>query len=101
MSIIDKQRVAAVRTLEAMGYAFDAGEWRKPTDANSTPPAPWVGDALHAMLVERADVLKGCPPGSSEEGELAAITDAIEAYEAIRWPLGVERGRGDPPDFSP
>ena len=34
---------------------------------------------MHALLVERADALMGCPGSSPEEAELAALTDAIEA----------------------
>jgi len=48
-------------------------------------------DALLSALVLRADELEGCIEGS-EEAELAVITDAIEAYEAKRWPLGKEPG---------
>jgi len=50
---------------------------------------------MHALLVKRADALEGCPKGSTEEGEVDAITDAIEAYEAVRWPTGkVAGGKG-------
>ena len=33
MSIIDRQRSAAAKALEAMGYAFAAGEWQRPVSA--------------------------------------------------------------------
>jgi hypothetical protein len=38
MSTIDKQRIAAVRKLEQLGYTFAAGDWMHP--ANDAAPAP-------------------------------------------------------------
>ena len=56
---------------------------------------PAEADALHALLVLRADELVGCTEGSPEERELAAITDVIEAYEVVRWPDGkIPGGKG-------
>jgi hypothetical protein len=82
MTIIDKQRIAAVRALEARGYVLN-------------DPADIEADALHALLVLRADELVGCTERSQEEAELEAIADAIEGYEAIRWPEGkVPGGKG-------
>jgi len=93
---IDKQRVAAVRKLEALGYRFDGGEWVSPAPAALTQQSVLAAsDAMHGVLVLRADLLEGCPKGSVEEAELEDIVDAIEAYEAVRWPEGkVPGGEG-------
>jgi len=93
VSNIDKQRIAAVRKLEQLGFTFAGDDWMHPT--NNAASAPAITDALHALLVKRADDLEGCTEGSHEERELTAITDAIEAYEAVRWPLGrTHHGKG-------
>jgi hypothetical protein len=84
---IDKKRIAAVRTLEQLGYGYSSGEWLLPAGAS---PSRQLADAdsMHGMLMLRADTLAGCAEGSDEEAEFKAIVDAIEAYEAKRWPLG-------------
>jgi hypothetical protein len=91
MSDIDRQRVTAVRTLQMMGYLFRDGDWVAPAANGNTSEA----DRLHALLVMRADQLAGCTEGSREADELGAIAEALEAYEAIRWPDGkVPGGEG-------
>jgi hypothetical protein len=45
-------------------------------------------DAMHALLIKRADELVGCTEGSPEEAELSTLADVINAYEAKRWPSG-------------
>ena len=47
---------------------------------------------MYGVLMQRADVLEGCLEGPEEEVELRAIVDAIETYEAVRWPEGKEPG---------
>jgi hypothetical protein len=95
MSNIDKQRIAAVRKLEQLGFTFAAGDWHAPAGLTAAPPTSIQADAMHALLIQRADALEGCTEGSEEERELAAITDVVESYEAIRWPNGkVDGGKG-------
>jgi hypothetical protein len=95
MSNIDKQRIAAVRKLEQLGYTFAAGSWHAPAGASAATPMSVQADTVYALLIQRADVLEGCTEGSEEERELSAITDAIEAYEGLRWPEGkVKGGKG-------
>jgi hypothetical protein len=53
---IDGQRIAAGRALEALGYI--GGEWLPPAGAS---PARQLAeaDALHGMLMRRADTPRG------------------------------------------
>ena len=97
MSEIDRQRVAAVRHLEAAGYRFERGAWHGPASAGDAAPAGVLdeADAMHALLVLRADVLGGCMEGSEEAAEMERIVDTVERYEAKRWPEGkIAGGKG-------
>ena len=94
MSNIDKQRVAAVWKLEALGYSYQGGEWvLASSPAAAGPRSLMTADAaaMHGVLVQRADALEGCTEGSAEEAEFKAVVDVIEAYEAFRWPEGRSR----------
>ena len=75
----------ARKPIKARGARFEAAAevfWRE-------------ADAMHALLVVRADDLVGCTEGSPEEAELERLADVIEAYEAKRWPSGkVAGGKG-------
>jgi hypothetical protein len=76
-----------------MGYQFRNGAWIAPSEplADLSREA----DRLHALLVERAGEIGGCPDESLEDTEFKAIANALEAYEAKRWPEGRERrGKG-------
>ena len=80
--------------LEQLGYTFAAGDWMQPAN-DATAVVPAITDALHALLVARANALAGCTESSDEEAEPAYVTDAIEAYEAVRWPGGrADDGKG-------
>jgi hypothetical protein len=78
---IDKQRMAAVRALEALGYSYQSGHWRPPAGAAPlAQPMTEGADAMHGVLMHRADTVGGCSEGSDEEVELKAIVDPIDAY---------------------
>jgi len=47
---------------------------------------------MHALLVLRADKIARCTEGSDESMELGLIANAVNAYEARRWPNGKEFG---------
>ena len=85
MSIIDRQRITAVATLQALGYTYSLfSGWTMPTHAGACP-CTTESDALHAILIRRADALAGSTEGSPEEDELKRIADALLSYEAKRW----------------
>jgi hypothetical protein len=54
-----------------------------------------AADAMHALLMKRADKLVSRAENSTEEAEYARIADALVAYEEQRWPEGkVPGGKG-------
>jgi hypothetical protein len=59
-------------------------EWIVP--AGVTTPVTFEADAMHVLLVLRADQLEGCTENSEEARELAMIAEVLEAYERKRWP---------------
>jgi hypothetical protein len=66
--------------------------WNAPSGGAPFPSLYDEADAMHALLILRADKLEGCTEGSEEETELKMIADTVEGYEAKRWPDGVVRG---------
>jgi hypothetical protein len=84
-SDIDRQRIAGVKTLLALGFTWHEGRWVKPTalDAPLFPEA----DALHALLVDRAGQLMSCkiPPTktnslpSAKQSKLTSLSVGLRA----------------------
>ena len=99
---IDKQRIAAVAALENLASSIHptaVGSRRSTAEAASLAElhsaSPLKPDAMHGLLVMRADVLMGAPEASNGATELQHITDAVEGYEIRRWPRGkVPGGKG-------
>jgi hypothetical protein len=79
MSAIDRQRIAAVRVLQVLGYTFDGVGWAPPAEA---VPSTLEGDAIHAMMVRRVEEISS---RTGHEIELQSLTIAINAYESVRW----------------
>jgi hypothetical protein len=75
MSIIDKQRISAVALLESLGYTFSIADGWTPRSAPEVATVLAEADAMHALLVSRADKLEVCTEGSDEAIELEHIAD--------------------------
>jgi hypothetical protein len=98
MSEIDRKRIAGVRFLEAAGHLFDGRDWHAPPAPSALPGLVGLmddADAMHALLVLRADALAGALEGTEACTELERIADTVARYEAKRWPDGkVDGGKG-------
>ena len=95
MSEIDRQRISAVRAMEALGYTFNGFEWNAPGSGTVAQALREEADAMHALLVLRADEIEGYTEKSEEEKEFGMLCEITEAYEAKRWPDGkVPGGKG-------
>ena len=92
MSEIDRQRIAAVRTRETLGFTYRDGLWKLPLHASRGITVE--ADAMHARLVAIADKIAE-NLGIWTDDDPEAIGESLEAYEAVRWPDGkVEGGKG-------
>lgn len=67
MSVIDRKRIAAVRLLEKQGHQFEGDRWVAPDGIEFDAID---GDAMLALLSNRADQLMGCAEDSTEAHEL-------------------------------
>jgi hypothetical protein len=85
MNNLDKQIMAAERELDASAHGGFTPAW---AELLQTP-----ADHMHALLVERADALMGWR-GVPQRSRTRHLTDAIEAYEGVRWPDGKAPGGG-------
>jgi hypothetical protein len=94
MSEIDRQRISAVKAMEALGYTFNGIEWNSPRSGTAASALLDEADAMHALLVLRADKIEGSAE-FEEKTEFAMLCEVIEGYEAKRWPDGkVPGGKG-------
>jgi hypothetical protein len=86
MSTIDKQRNYGRQEARAPRLCVR----QRRLDAPDQRRGPSSSD--HGCAARPTGDLEDCTEGSDQEHELAAITDAIEAYEAVRWPGKISGG---------
>ncbi len=84
---VDRQRIAAVRLLEDLGYRWRDHDraWTGP--AASAPPGPGflaAADALHDEITGQIEELAGSMDGSPEAADLERLVDLAQDYEAAR-----------------
>jgi hypothetical protein len=87
------RQATTTKTMKELGYTCDNGVWTSSPEAVAHLAS--VADKMHALLVTRADELAGCTENSPEETEYIKLVEAIERYEAERWPDGkIPGGKG-------
>ena len=85
MSEIDRQRVRGVEVLREMDFTWRNGRWLPPVSAENQPACS--GGRCHVSRACGANrQTGGLRRDSDDEEELLRIGEAIESYEAIRWP---------------
>jgi hypothetical protein len=72
MGNIDRQRIAAVKTLEALGYTSDSNRWMPPAGRAEWPEV----DALYFAMLKLADDFVGCVADSAEERVQTSFPEA-------------------------
>jgi hypothetical protein len=96
---VDKQRIAAVRAIEALGYSYQGGQWVPPAGTTTPSQLPMTAetDAMHGALMRRADALAGCLEGSDEEAKLTANRrrDRSLRRQALAPRQGARRAGGE------
>jgi hypothetical protein len=83
---------ALVSTRNHLPWSAQEEDTMQVTEPKSSPRLIGVADAMHALLIKRADQLAGYGEGSAEEVEFGSIADILTAYELLRWPEGKEPG---------
>jgi len=87
------RQATTAKTMKELGYSCDKGVWTSSPEAVAHLAS--VSDKMHALLVARADELDGCTEGTLAATEFIMLVEAIEAYEAERWPDGkIPGGKG-------
>ena len=92
MSIDDKQRIAAIETLQALGYSDHFASRSAAPAGTVACTCRTVSDPMHGALMRHANALARYTEGPPEHVELTVFTDAIDAYEAKRRPRGKATG---------
>ena len=89
MSTIDRQRIAAVKTLEAMGYRFRL-------TTNGLPPTQLADHRKLTPCMRYSSTAQTgwmvAPKARRRSRSYSAIVSAIVAYEQRRWPDGKTAG---------
>ena len=95
MNDIDRQRIAGVKALPALGSTWHEGRWVKP----SARASRYFRKPTRSMpSVDRADQLMSCTENSSDENELIAIGERSKLTSLSVGPR--ERSRAEKAEWA-